>query len=145
MGTDIEVSADQEVIFFDGVCNLCNSSVNFVIDRDIKKRYYFASLQSEFAKNVLSRSGIEPLELESILLKRGKRIFRKSDAVLEVVRHLPAGWPLLYALKIIPLFIRNRIYDFIASHRYKWFGKSDTCRLPTPELKQRFLDSVYVP
>lgn len=142
MGTITEI--DREIIFFDGVCNLCNSSVNFVIDRDNKKRYSFASLQSGFAQEVLLPLGVDGTELESIVLVKGHKVYRKSSAALEIARHLSGPWPLLYSFKIIPPFFRDLVYDFIARNRYSWFGKQDSCRIPTPDIRERFLDSAYV-
>ena len=138
MGTNFKV---DRIIFFDGVCNLCNSSVNFVIDRDPKSLFKFATLQSSLAENLLDSTVINPADVESIVFLSGNRIFRKSRAALEISRHLRGIWPMFYILIIIPGFIRDFIYNFIAKNRYKWFGKQDTCRIPTPELKSRFLDS----
>jgi len=131
----------DHIIFFDGVCNLCNSSVNFVIDRDPKSFFKFATLQSPSAKELLSDLHFNPADLESIVFFSGNRIFRKSRAALEISRHLRGIWPMLYILIVIPGFIRDFLYDFIAKNRYEWFGKQDICRIPTPELKSRFLDA----
>ena len=144
MGTVAEVK-DQPIIFFDGVCNLCNGAVNFIIDRDKNRHFYYASLQSEQAKSVLKELGEEDTKLETIIYKdKDNRIHTKSSAVLKIAKNLNAGWPLLYIFIVLPKFIRDAIYDFIASRRYSWFGKRDTCRLPDPELKERFLDSYDV-
>ncbi|MDW3193496.1 MAG: thiol-disulfide oxidoreductase DCC family protein [Cytophagales bacterium] len=132
--------ADKEqVILFDGVCNLCNSSVNFVIDRDTQQHFKFASLQSDFGQDQVQKIGDDPSQLNSIVLIEGDRFYRKSTAALRVARKLSGGWPMLYAFIIIPPFLRDLIYDFIAKNRYRWFGKEDACRIPTPELSHRFL------
>lgn len=139
MGTDSEVS--QPIIFFDGVCNLCNSSVNFVIDRDPKGKFKFAALQSDQARAILNGTSIRPEDLESIVFYDGQKTFRKSRAALEIARRMKGLWPVLYVFIIFPGFLRDIVYDFIARNRYKWFGKREACRVPTPELKSRFLDS----
>lgn len=141
MGTDTQVELQLKTIFFDGVCNLCNSSVNFVIDRDQRKQFTFASLQSAYAEKVFAGTEIDPGKLEGIIFKKGDEIFRKSDAALEIAKEMGGMWSLLFILKIFPRFFRDWIYDLIARKRYRWFGKRDTCRLPTPELQERFLDS----
>lgn len=134
MGADTEIS--QPVIYFDGVCNLCNAAVNWVIDRDLKGVFLFASLQSSFAAGRLPahlRDGLPGLVLEW----RGQLYF-KSDAALQIARILGGWWRLLSGLRIIPLFFRDWVYDAIAARRYRWFGKMDACRVPTPELAARF-------
>ena len=128
----------ERIILFDGVCNLCSASVRFVIRRDKKKKFLFASLQSEFARKKLSGNtddGINTI----ILFRNGKASFR-SDAALEISRELNGLWPALYVLKIVPRFIRDAVYNFIAKHRYQWFGKTDECWLPSPDLRTRFVD-----
>ncbi|MEP2770862.1 MAG: thiol-disulfide oxidoreductase DCC family protein [Fulvivirga sp.] len=137
MGTRSTLTHDT--IFFDGVCNLCNGAINFVIDRDSNKRYKFASLQSEFAQSQLpiSTSSIDSI----ILFKKSGDILYKSNAALEISRNLKGLWPVLYIFKIVPRFIRDFVYDWVAKNRYKWFGKRDTCRMPSPELKERFLEA----
>lgn len=134
MGADREVA----IIFFDGECNLCNSSVNFIIQRDSKKKFNFASLQSDSAKNLLSTVLLEEKNLSTIILKKSEVLFFKSDAALEISKSLNGLWPIFYLFKIVPKFIRDLVYDYIASHRYRWFGKT-TCMIPTPDLKARFL------
>jgi predicted DCC family thiol-disulfide oxidoreductase YuxK len=133
--------ADTPIIFFDGVCNLCNSAVNFVIDRDTDKQFHFASLQSDFAKGKLDQYQVDPSLLQSILLLKKGRLYHKSGAALEIGMLLGGPWRLLLVFKIIPKFIRDFIYDWIAKNRYRWFGKRETCRVPTADLKERFLDS----
>lgn len=131
---------EQTIVFFDGVCNFCNSSVNFVIDRDKNQKFKFASLQSELATLKLTPFGVNTSVLHSIILLKNGRIYNKSSAALEIARNMDGLWPLMYAFKIIPGFIRDLVYDFIAKNRYKWFGKLDACRIPTPDMKERFLD-----
>ncbi len=138
MGTNSEI---KRIIFFDGVCNLCNSSVNFIIDRDPEGKFKFASLQSDLAQNLLPNFAIDPSELESFVFYENDRVYRRSRAVLEIVRRMRRAWPLLYFFIVIPGFLRDPIYNFIARNRYKWFGRQDACRMPTPELASRFMDS----
>jgi predicted DCC family thiol-disulfide oxidoreductase YuxK len=128
-------------ILFDGVCNLCNGFVRFVIARDPAARFRFAALTSPAAAEVLRDAGVAaPLPDSIILLEDGRAHFR-SDAALRISRGLPFPWPLLYGFIVVPRVIRDRVYDFIAARRYRWFGRRDVCMVPTPDLKQRFLDS----
>lgn len=128
------------VILFDGVCNFCNATINFLIDRDKKGIFKFAALQSESGKEILERHQIKVLtEADSVVLEKEGRIYQKSDAALEIARHMDGLWKLLYAFKIVPRFIRDAIYDLVAKNRYRLMGKRDSCRLPTPELRARFL------
>lgn len=118
---------------------MCNSSVNFIIDRDPEAEFQFAALQSDLAAQLLPPLDIDPGKLESFVLYTHGRAFRRSRAALEIARRMNGAWPLMYGFIIIPGFIRNVVYDFIARNRYKWFGKKDECRIPTPELKARFV------
>jgi predicted DCC family thiol-disulfide oxidoreductase YuxK len=126
------------VVLFDGVCNLCNSSVLFIIKRDPRGIFRFAALQSDFSRDLLVKHNIDPDMLHSIIVVHRSRIYRRSRAALEIVRRLGGLWPLLYILVVVPPFLRDGLYDWIASNRYKWFGKKDQCMIPTPELKSRF-------
>jgi len=137
MGTPGAV--EQPVILFDGVCNLCNSSILFIIQHDPTAKFKFASLQSEFGKNQMQKFGLDVSELESVMFIKNGKLYQKSNAALEIARHLSGAWPLLYGLKIIPPFLRNSVYNWIARNRYRWFGKKDACMIPTPELKARFI------
>ena len=138
MGSDTEI---KRIVFFDGVCNLCNSSVNFIIDRDSAGQFKFAPLQSDLAKRLLPNFEIDPTELESFVYMDDEKVYRRSRAALEIARRMNGAWPLLYAFVVVPGFIRDAVYNLIAKNRYKWFGRQDTCRMPTPELSARFLDS----
>ena len=129
---------DQLIVLFDGVCYLCQHSVRFIIRNDKKNKFKFASLQSEFAQNRLSEIHFNN-SLETIVLLKGTHQFEKSDAVLEIAKHLSGAWPLLYVFKIIPRFLRDGVYTFIAKNRYQWFGKSNSCLMPSPELREKFL------
>jgi predicted DCC family thiol-disulfide oxidoreductase YuxK len=127
--------ADRPIILFDGVCNLCTGSVQFVIERDARKRFRFASLQSPTAERLLGRRD----DLESMVLVEDGKIHRKSTAALRIARQLDGAWPLLAVFLVIPRFLRDAVYDWIGRRRYRMFGKRDTCWLPSAELSDRFL------
>ncbi|MCE2504085.1 MAG: thiol-disulfide oxidoreductase DCC family protein [Chlorobi bacterium] len=127
------------VVLFDGVCNFCEGSVRFIIDRDPKGTFRFASLQSAFAHERLPKHGYDPEVLSSVVLIENDRLYAKSGSALRIVRRLRFPWPLLRGLMIVPPFLRNFVYDFIARNRYKWFGKKEECMVPTPEIRKRFL------
>ncbi|HEY5691159.1 MAG TPA: thiol-disulfide oxidoreductase DCC family protein [Cyclobacteriaceae bacterium] len=138
MGASAQVSSP--VILFDGVCNLCNGSVQFIIKRDRKNRFHFAALQSSFGLQKLNQLEIPTESLQSIVLIDGEKNYQKSNAVLEISKHLGGAWPMLYVFKIVPRFLRDAIYNFIAKNRYRWFGRQDQCMIPTPALKTRFIE-----
>jgi len=133
-------SIEKPVILFDGVCNLCNASIQFIIKRDPGARFQFASLQSDYAKSNLPPSLVDDSNLSSIVLLEGDQILLKSSAALSIARRLSGLWPILYCVIVIPKFIRDHIYDVIARNRYRWFGKRDECMIPSSDLKVRFLD-----
>ncbi|MCW3123629.1 MAG: thiol-disulfide oxidoreductase [Flavipsychrobacter sp.] len=131
---------DRPVIFFDGMCNLCNSSVQFIIRHDKKKTFLFASLQSEHGQTALTgMKATDTVIPDSIILLEEGKYYTRSAAALRIARHLDGLWPVLYAGIILPRFIRDGIYNRISANRYKWFGKRTECMIPTPELKERFL------
>ncbi|MCU0369069.1 MAG: thiol-disulfide oxidoreductase DCC family protein [Cyclobacteriaceae bacterium] len=132
--------SDQTVVLFDGVCNLCSAAVLFIIKRDPTKQFRFASLQSRYGQLQLKRFNLSATELNSVLLVHDGKLFQKSTAALKIASKLNNGWPLLYLFIIVPGFIRNWIYDWIARNRYAWFGKKDECMIPTPEINSRFID-----
>lgn len=129
----------KHIVLFDGVCNFCNASVNFVIDRDKAGKLAFASLQSDIGRNLLKENNYWDTQLTSVLFIKNGKVYEKSDAALEIARELSGAWSMLYAFKIVPRPLRNLVYDWIARNRYKWFGQQDSCRIPTPELKARFI------
>lgn len=141
MGSDpVLISQSKNpVIFFDGVCNLCNGSVQFIIRNDKKGYFHFASLQSEEAEKILSKHDIKASESNTILLLKDGQILTKSDAALEIARDLDGGWKTLKVLKILPRSLRNWVYDLLARNRYTWFGRQDQCMIPDPSLTGRFL------
>jgi predicted DCC family thiol-disulfide oxidoreductase YuxK len=129
----------EKIILFDGVCNLCSAAVQFVIKRDKKKVFRFASLQSDFARKELQRKEIGN-SVKTIVLLKGDKVYLKSNAALEISKELIGLWPLLYCFKIIPRFIRDAVYNLISQHRYQWFGKKDECWIPSSDLTSRFVD-----
>lgn len=132
-------SESHKIILFDGVCNLCNGAINFVIKKDKKNIFKFAPLQSEIGKTLLSQFKIDTSEVDSIILVDGEKYYAKSSAALRISKELSGAYPLLYGFIILPRFIRDLVYDYIAKNRYKWFGKKESCMIPTPELKEKFL------
>ena len=134
-----EINSNQSLVLFDGVCHFCNNSVNFIIDRDPKKKFVFAPLQSELAKNVLTRLGEDSTVIDTIILIHDNKLYKRSRAALEIAKQLNGLWPLCYVFIIIPGFIRDLVYKLIAKNRYKWFGQLEACRIPTPEMRERFL------
>ncbi len=132
------MSAPQ-VVLFDGVCNLCHGSVQFIIARDPRQRFAFASLQSPAGQALLAAHGLPPDKLDSVLLLRDGRAYQKSTAALEITRQLRGGWPLLYVFRWVPRPVRDAVYEWVARHRYRWFGRQEACWVPTPALKARFL------
>jgi predicted DCC family thiol-disulfide oxidoreductase YuxK len=131
---------ESNIVLFDGVCNLCSGTVQFIIKRDPQRIFKFASLQSSFGQHQLEKFQIDKNLLHSIILVRDHRFFQRSDAALEITRQLSGIWPVLYVFRIIPRFLRDGLYDLIARNRYRLFGKKDACWIPTPELKDRFLE-----
>ena len=126
-------------MLFDGICNLCNTSVTFVIQRDKKDLFRFAALQDPVGQQLIEKYQIDSSKTDSIILIEDDKAYVKSTAALKVARHLGGAYPLLYGFMIVPNFIRNWVYDYVAKNRYKWYGKKDSCMIPTPELKSKFL------
>ena len=133
-------SAAHPVILFDGVCHLCQASVKFIVQRDPAGIFRLASLQSEVGIGIIKSFGLEPkAEPDSVVLIENGRVWQKSSAALRIARRLSGGWPLFYGLIVIPRVIRDPVYDWIARNRYRWFGRDDSCMLPGPDLRKRFL------
>lgn len=127
------------IILFDGICNLCNGSVQYVIKHDPHGIFKFAALQSEAGQKILQQYNLPGERFNSFILIENGRVFTRSTAALRVVKRLKGFSKLLYAFIIIPAFIRNFVYDFIAKNRYRWFGKKESCMIPTAWLMERFL------
>jgi len=134
-------SPAKKIILFDGVCNLCNGAIQFIIKRDTKNLFLFTPLQSETGKKLLKERRIDPKSIDSIILiEPNVAYYIKSDAALEIIKDLKTSWRLISIFKVLPIGFRNFVYDFIAKNRYRWFGKKEQCMIPTPELKAKFLD-----
>lgn len=129
----------ESIILFDGVCNLCNNSVQFIIKRDPKGHFKFASLQSETGKRILKQYDVRK-DIDSLILIENEKVYFKSSAALQICSKLNGFWKLLSIFKIIPPIFRDFFYDKVAINRYNWFGKRDSCMLPTAEMKKRFLE-----
>ena len=134
------IPQNTQIILFDGVCNFCNSSINFVIDHDPEKHFKFAPLQSEIGQSILTQFNKSTSDFDSVILLKNNQLYQKSEAALEITKHLSGFWKYLSVFKIFPTFFLNFFYDIIAKNRYRIFGKADSCRMPTPELRERFLN-----
>lgn len=137
----VEPRQGTSLVLFDGVCNLCNTSVLFIIDRDPAARFRFAALQSDAAAAALASLSAEVPQhgADSIVLIQDGRVYQRSDAALRIAQGLRRPWPFLGALLVVPRPVRDWVYDLIARNRYRWFGRRDACRIPTTELKERFV------
>ncbi|QMU30682.1 thiol-disulfide oxidoreductase DCC family protein [Adhaeribacter radiodurans] len=131
--------AAPAIILFDGVCNLCNGFVQFVIRHDPKSYFRFAALQSEVGREILQQVHFPDYAMDTVVLVENNKFYTRSTAALRILRHLSGGWSFAYIAIILPAFIRDLVYVGLAKNRYRWFGKQESCWLPTPELKLRFL------
>ena len=127
------------IILFDGVCNFCNGSVNFVIAHDAKNYFKFAPLQSDVAQSLLEKHNIDKAETDSVILIEDETAFTHSTAALRIARKLDGAWSWFYVFVIIPKFVRDFCYKLFAKYRYKLFGKKDVCMMPTAEIKEKFI------
>ena len=134
------ISSGKKIILFDGVCNLCNNSVQFVIRHDTKSQFLFGSFQGETGQTYLQQFNLPSGHFNSFMLLEDDKLYTESTAALRVCKHLDRGWKLLYGFIIVPKFIRDAVYRFVAKNRYKWFGKKEACWVPTPALKEKFLN-----
>ena len=136
----IDLPKNKKIILFDGVCNLCSSAVQFVIEHDKKDIFRFVSLQSDLGRQITAHIGIDQKHIDSVILyEPGVAYYYKSNAALKIAKNLGGFFHFGTLFKIIPTGIRNQLYDYIAKNRYKWYGKQQECLLPTPELKAKFL------
>lgn len=132
---------NKKIILFDGVCNLCNGAVQFIIRQDKNDTFRFAALQSEKGQQLIKERGIDTNVIDSIILiKPNVAYYIKSDAALEIANNFGGGWKFLQIFKLLPTSIRDFFYDFIARNRYRWFGQKNQCMIPTPELRAKFID-----
>ncbi|MCL6220196.1 thiol-disulfide oxidoreductase DCC family protein [Zunongwangia pacifica] len=137
----MNIPENKKIVLFDGVCNLCNDAVIFIIKHDKNDQFRFASLQSEVGRKLLEERNIDPNYLDSIILiKPGIAWYEKSDAALEIAKDLNGIYKSLKIFKFLPKGLRDAAYKGIANNRYKWFGKKESCMIPTPQLKAKFLD-----
>ena len=135
----IDIPKDKPILLFDGVCNLCNASVQFIIKRDPKAKVRYAALQSEIGQAILEKENRASNDLDTAILYEHGQIYTRSCVGLRLSRYMSGLWPLFYVFIFLPKALRDPIYNWIAKNRYNWFGKSESCMLPTPELKSRFL------
>ena len=126
---------------FDGVCNFCSHSVRFILEHDVRGRLRFAPLQSPIGQELLERNGIDPSDAQTFLLIDGDKVYVRSDAALEIAKDLGA-WRWLRIFGVLPRGLRDWVYSVLARNRYRWFGKRDTCFVPTAEQRARFIDTV---
>lgn len=131
------------IVLIDGQCNLCHGITRFVIQRDPARRFQFASIQSEIGQQLLEAGGLSGRDLDTFVMIEDGRYYTKSTAALRMFRKLGSLWPLTYGLKVVPVFIRNRVYDLVASSRYRWFGYNESCLIPTEEIRKRFLEETW--
>lgn len=129
----------DKILLFDGECNLCNGTVQFVIERDKKAKVKFASLQSDAGQKIMSENKIPNEYIDSIIFFKNNQIYYKSTAALKLFKHLDGIWSWFYIFIILPRFFRDFVYDFIAKNRIKWFGKAETCWIMTADYKKRFV------
>jgi predicted DCC family thiol-disulfide oxidoreductase YuxK len=131
--------SNYKIVLFDGVCNLCNGAVKFMIKHDHDDRFRFAALQEEAGLELTKKYGIDTAKVDSIVLIDNDKSYVKSTAALHIALYLKGIWPVFHAALIVPRFIRDIVYDIIAKYRYKWFGRKESCMIPTAEIKGKFL------
>lgn len=133
------MSQTKSIVFFDGVCNLCNASIDFIIKRDRHNEFLVGALQDGFSKEILSKHQVKADYLDSLVLLENGEIFYKSTAALKIAKKLSGIWPVFYSFIILPTWLRDPVYDFIGKNRYRWFGQKNTCRIASPAEKAKFL------
>jgi predicted DCC family thiol-disulfide oxidoreductase YuxK len=129
----------DDLILFDGVCNLCSALVQFVIRHDPAGKFRFAAIQSEIGREMFQSHGLDPADLQTFVFISDGRMLLRSDAAIEVVSRFGGAWWIFRLLRFAPRVVRDSIYSTIARHRYRWFGRKEVCMIPTPEIKERFL------
>jgi predicted DCC family thiol-disulfide oxidoreductase YuxK len=133
---------NEHTVLFDGVCNLCNGFVQFIIRNDERGRFQFGALQSTEAQRLLIGTELRPQELDTVIYLRKGKVLTRSTAALHILKDMGGAWPLMAVFLVVPRFIRDAVYRFVANNRYRWFGRRESCMLPTPELRARFLDGL---
>ncbi|WP_366183227.1 DUF393 domain-containing protein [Flavobacterium ovatum] len=137
----LNLPQNKKIVLFDGVCNLCNTAVNYVIAHDKKDVFRFVALQSDLGEEIINYIGIDTAQTDSIILYLPqKAYYYKSQAALEIAADLSGFLPLLSVFRIVPPFLSNWVYDYIAKNRYRWYGKKESCMIPTLDLKSKFLE-----
>lgn len=134
------VPTDRPILLFDGECNLCNGVVQWIVERDPEGTFRFAALQSGAGQALLERHDLPTDEFDTFVLVDGEELYTKSSAALRVLKGLGVPYALGYPAVAVPRFVRDRAYDFVADHRYGWFGRREACMVPTPERRERFLE-----
>lgn len=140
--SNVEIHTDKPILLFDGVCNLCNGFVQWVIDRDPEARFRFAALQSAAGQQLLERHGLPTEGFETFVLVEGDDYYTKSTAALRMLKRLGFPYSLLYPFVVVPRAIRDSVYEFVAANRYDWFGRRDRCMVPPQDVDDRFLQST---
>lgn len=142
MTSTAESAPVRRIVLFDGVCSVCDNAVHFIVDRDTRRLFEFAPLQSPAGQALAAKYGVSAAagSINTWALIEGDAVYTHSTAALRIARQLDGGWPLLYLLRIVPRPLRDAVYRVFAANRYRWFGKLEQCRVPTPELRSRFLD-----
>ena len=136
-----QLPKNKKIVLFDGVCNLCNNSINYVIDKDKNDVFRFVSLQSDLGKTIKKHIGYTKEDLDTVILYIPKEAYYlKSTAAIKIINEFGGIWKLMNIFSLIPSPLRDLVYNYIAKNRYKWYGKEDACRIPTPELKAKFLE-----
>lgn len=130
----------DHLLLFDGICHLCDSSVRFIVKRDFQAKIKFAPIQSPLGSQLYAQHGLDPAAPSAMLFLTPRGAFKASDAGLEIARTLGGVWKLALVFKLLPRALRDAAYYFIARNRYRWFGKDESCMMPTPELKARMLE-----
>jgi predicted DCC family thiol-disulfide oxidoreductase YuxK len=130
---------DKGIVLFDGVCNFCNAGVQFIIRKDNTDYFRFLALQSEKGKKIVEQFHLDPENIQTVILLENGKIYTRSTAAVRIARKLRGGWKLLYGFVIVPAFLRDWVYNIVAKNRYRWWGKQDSCMIPTPEVRKKFL------
>ncbi|OMD66052.1 thiol-disulfide oxidoreductase DCC [Paenibacillus odorifer] len=139
MNEELNLMKDKSIVLIDGVCHLCQGVVRFIIPRDPDAKFLFAPLQNEIAAKLMKESGLQPGQLNTVILLENGVYYTESAAVLRIARKLRFPWPAAYVFILVPRSLRNALYRYVAKNRYRWFGRDEQCMLPTPEIKRRFL------
>lgn len=136
---DVSTTDTDSIVLFDGVCHLCNGSVNFIIKHDPDSRFRFAPIQTPIGEELMRRHHLSTETMDTVVLIEGGKAYTRSTAALRIARRLSGLWPAAYIFVVVPRLIRDAVYKVVARNRYRWFGKSESCMMPTPEVRARFL------